>query len=511
MKIIAALFFLFLIPTKAWAIVPHAYQGIYIHQMGHLFFILSCFFISWVIFKKNLQKEKGWRYILFAEIFFALWNIDAFIGHISEYWIESSQIIGSREGWDYFKREIILEGREYLYYVTKHDHIWLVPGMLMFYLGLRENLKKERSLTSASAVLPLLPIILVDIIGSFLMIVLSMLSLSTALKLYKRDRENTLWNYMLWLSSSYVIFSFSRSLGHILNRILVPTGNEHIWKIIEPYSGSLNTFTFIVIGAVSLFFFRAYEVYLRISEDNIKIEAINADISELNQEIETLMAERTMSLMALTVADRVRNPATVIGWTCKQMLEKKEVSEKLGESLKDVIDESEKLESIVREFEALLKSKQSIFKYEDINEVVKDVVSVIKKGADKKGVKIIVNIPEHPLKINARKNLLRSAIFHILRNAIEATPENGSITITTSINKDNVVLTVSDTGSGIPEEYIDKIFDPFFSTKLYRFGMGLPLVKQIVSEHLGEIKVQSEGGKGTTFTMILPLRWMERK
>jgi signal transduction histidine kinase len=511
MKIIAVVFVLFLIPAKAWAIVPHAYQGIYIHQMGHVFFILSCLFISWVILKKNLHKEKGWRYILFAEVFFVLWNIDAFIGHISEYWIEPSQIIGSREGWNYFKREIILEGRDYLYYVTKHDHIWLVPGMLMFYLGLREHLKKERSLASASVVLPLLPIILVDIIGSFSMIVLSILSLSTAIKLYKRDRENTLWNYMLWLSSAYVIFSFSRSLGHVLNRILVPTGYEYIWKIIEPYSGSLNTFTFIVIGAVSLFFFRAYEVYMRISEDNIKIEAINADISELNQEIETLIAERTMSLMALTVADRVRNPATVIGWTCKQMLEKKEVSEKLGGSLKDIIDESEKLESIVRDFEALLKSKQSMFKYEDINEIVKGVVSVIKKGADEKGVKIVIKIPEHPLKINAQKNLLRSAIFHVLRNAIEATPEAGSITITTSADKDNVILTVSDTGAGISEEYIGRIFDPFFSTKLYRFGMGLSLVKQIVSEHLGEIKVQSEVGKGTTFNLIFPVKWIEKK
>lgn len=126
-------------------------------------------------------------------------------------------------------------------------------------------------------------------------------------------------------------------------------------------------------------------------------------------------------------------------------------------------------------------------------------------------MKIIVNISKHSLKINARKNLLRSAIFHVLRNAIEATPEDGSITIATSIDKDNVVLTVSDTGSGIPEEYIDKIFDPFFSTKLYRFGMGLSLVKQIVSEHLGEIKVQSEVGKGTTFNLIFPIKWIEKK
>ncbi|WP_333652474.1 hypothetical protein [Dissulfurispira sp.] len=115
-----------------------------------------------------------------------------------------------------------------------------------------------------------------------------------------------------------------------------------------------------------------------------RIEAVNADLTELNQELETMVAERTMSLMALTVADRVRNPAAVIGWTCKRILEKEKVPEKLGENLKDVIDESEKLESIVKDFEALLKSKQSRFMYEDINEIVKGVVSIVEKEADEK-------------------------------------------------------------------------------------------------------------------------------
>lgn len=69
----------------------------------------------------------------------------------------------------------------------------------------------------------------------------------------------------------------------------------------------------------------------------------------------------------------------------------------------------------------------------------------------------------------------------------------------------NFITTFS--GHGIPEDVIDKIFEPFFSTKKYGFGMGLPLVKQIVSEHLGEIKVESELGKGTTFRLLFPFRW----
>ncbi len=62
----------------------------------------------------------------------------------------------------------------------------------------------------------------------------------------------------------------------------------------------------------------------------------------------------------------------------------------------------------------------------------------------------------------------------------------------------------------VPKKDLEKIFEPFFSTKKYKFGMGLPLVKQIVKEHMGEINVESEVGKGSTFRLIFPVRWMEK-
>ncbi|MCL4491395.1 MAG: HAMP domain-containing histidine kinase [Nitrospirae bacterium] len=502
---------LLIIPSNAWAFVPHNYPEIYIHQMGHVYFFISCIFIIWTIFHHNLQKVKGWRYILFAEIFFALWNADTFIGHISEFWIEPSQITGSRAGWDFFFREIRVEGKEYLYYVTRYEFFLIFPAVLFFYRGLKEHLKEAEGGVTAAALLPLFPILFSEITGEFVITVLSLLSLAAALRLYRKERGNILWSYLLWLSSSYVVFSLSRSWGHILHPVLIATGREHIWVTIDPISGSFITFTFVVIGTVSLFFFKAYRSYLVMSEDRIKIEAINADLTELNQELETMVAERTMSLMALTVADKIRNPAAVIGWTCKRILEKESVSVRLGENLKDVIDESDKLETIVKDFETLLKSKRSMFKYEDINEILKGVISLVAKEAAAKKVQVQAALSGQPLKINTQKNLLKAAIFHVIRNALEATQEGGMVMITTSGDNDRVVLTISDTGSGIPKENLDKIFDPFFSTKRFRFGIGLPLVKQIVSEHIGEIQVESEVGKGTSFKMIFPVRWTEMK
>ncbi|MDA8432365.1 MAG: HAMP domain-containing sensor histidine kinase, partial [Nitrospiraceae bacterium] len=214
-----------------------------------------------------------------------------------------------------------------------------------------------------------------------------------------------------------------------------------------------------------------------------------------------------LGLVSLTVADKVRNPTAVLGWTCRKILEKDGEAEKTREGIRDVLGESEKLESIVRDFELLLKSKQSMYRYEDLNEVVRGIVSVAEKEAQTKGVRFDKNLAKETLKINSQKHLLRAAIFHLLRNSIEATPEGGAITVTTAAEEDKVLLSIADTGAGIPEEDIEKIFDPFYSTKRLRFGMGLPLVKQIIAEHLGEIKIESAPGRGTTFTMSFPVRW----
>ncbi|MDA8433632.1 MAG: hypothetical protein M0Z60_11810, partial [Nitrospiraceae bacterium] len=281
MKIVLSAILFLILPSPAFAFVPHAFAEVYIHQMGHIYFLLSCVFIIWVIRHHSLQDKKGWRYILLSEIFFILWNADAFIGHESEFWIEASQVTGGTKGWAYFFRHISLQGRDYIYYMSKFDHLFCVPAMLFFVLGLRELLAAEARSPSAAFILPLYPIMLVDMAGGFAMIMLSVLCLCTAAKLYRTNRENTLWTYLLWLSTAYFVFSFSRSAGHIVQRILIPSGYGNVWEFLEPYSGSLNTFTFIVIGSVSFFFFRAYETYLKISDDKRKIEGINADLTEL--------------------------------------------------------------------------------------------------------------------------------------------------------------------------------------------------------------------------------------
>jgi signal transduction histidine kinase len=232
-------------------------------------------------------------------------------------------------------------------------------------------------------------------------------------------------------------------------------------------------------------------------------------LEEYSQEIETLVSERTMGLMALSIADKIRNPATVIGLTCRRLLEKEMEPDRFREKLNDIIREADKLDTIVKNFETLLSSKKYIFKFEYINAHLENIISINKGHADVKGIEIVYNPSTESMRVNIQKNLFQIALSHILKNAIEATPVGGRITISTKGDENKAILTISDTGRGIKKDMLDKIFDPMFSTDDQRFGMGLSLVKQIVKEHMGEIIVESEPGKGTTFIITFPVRWRE--
>ncbi|MEM2126431.1 MAG: ATP-binding protein, partial [Candidatus Methanosuratincola sp.] len=111
--------------------------------------------------------------------------------------------------------------------------------------------------------------------------------------------------------------------------------------------------------------------------------------------------------------------------------------------------------------------------------------------------------------IQADPAQLQQVFVNLLNNAAEAIEGPGTITITTRARNGQVEISIADTGCGIPEEHMDKLFTPFFTTKPpgKGTGLGLSIVYGIVKMHRGQISVQSEVGKGTTFTITLPVRW----
>jgi signal transduction histidine kinase len=100
--------------------------------------------------------------------------------------------------------------------------------------------------------------------------------------------------------------------------------------------------------------------------------------------------------------------------------------------------------------------------------------------------------------------LVRLAVVHLVKNSIDFSPEGGLVDVSLSVADEGTVLEVKDSGSGIADQDLEYIFDPFFSTRARGSGMGLAIVERIVREHMGRIEVDSKLGTGTTIRLIIP-------
>ena len=143
-----------------------------------------------------------------------------------------------------------------------------------------------------------IPILLIDLVGSFLMIVLSFLSLRIVSKLRKQDYNNLIWTYLWWICLALSCFAVSRSAGHILKNVLLIADQKTYWDNIRPFSGAVNSFTFVVVGAVTLFFERIWNIYQIIGRDRRALRAAHKELLFLNQNLEKLVAQRTNELSA---------------------------------------------------------------------------------------------------------------------------------------------------------------------------------------------------------------------
>lgn len=271
----------------------------------------------------------------------------------------------------------------------------------------------------------------------------------------------------------------------------------------------------IFIGIYTIFFAAIFWVINRrfgwfhekIESDKKTIEDISAEILNLNREMEDIVAERTMGMVGLRVADRIRNPVTVIGGLCRQIF-RQEIEGIPKDKLQDIMDECRRMEKIVEDFDELVKSKRFLFKREDLNEIVISTIKLIEQEIKDKNISLIFDIYEKPLMFNANRQLIKISIRHVITNSVDATQAGGKITVSTGVKGDNIFLTILDTGKGMTPEELHRIFEPFYSTK-GRIGMGLPFVRQIITEHMGEIIIDSKPNVGTTVQFLFPTRWKE--
>ena len=145
-------------------------------------------------------------------------------------------------------------------------------------------------------ILSFVPIWIVDVCGSLAMIIFGFFSIRLAHELRSRDRSNVIWTYLLWVCLGLGAFAISRSAGHLLKQLLLLTGQKATWSMIQPFSGAINTLTFVFVGSVTLFFERVWNIYRLISSDKKELQETRDELLYVNQNLEELVNERTAEL-----------------------------------------------------------------------------------------------------------------------------------------------------------------------------------------------------------------------
>jgi len=210
--------------------------------------------------------------------------------------------------------------------------------------------------------------------------------------------------------------------------------------------------------------------------------------------------------LAAGIAHEINNPLTGVLTFAHLLKEKENIGDQDKEDLEVIVRETSRVREIVRGLLDFARESPSAKEPLDINEAIRQTMTLICSQKEFGKVAIEEHLGDAVPPVCGDKNQLQQVFLNLSLNACEAMPDGGTLSITTSAGEENVIITVSDTGCGIKKEDLDKIFDPFFTTKPVGKGTGLGLSVSYgtIQQHGGSIEVESQEGKGTTFTITLP-------
>jgi signal transduction histidine kinase len=241
---------------------------------------------------------------------------------------------------------------------------------------------------------------------------------------------------------------------------------------------------------------RAGEIIEKRAVERLRLE------EKLNQ------AERLAHLgkMVATVSHEIKSPLGIVRSTA-EILEKRIAKIAPGNEhlARIVVDETVRLNNIVVEFLDFARPQKADLKPAGVNQIVRKVLDFLSHELKRQHIELITDLAPDLPKNMLDQDLFYRALLNILMNSIQAMTENGQLQVSTRRSPaGGTELTIRDTGIGMSPEKIEQIFKPFFTDKNKGTGLGLAITKTIIENHEAEIEVQSEEGKGTTFTVILP-------
>ncbi|MGM0556267.1 MAG: ATP-binding protein [Myxococcota bacterium] len=265
-----------------------------------------------------------------------------------------------------------------------------------------------------------------------------------------------------------------------------------------------------------------------IAEDRLGVDEITTLTREFNSMAESL-AERdaklreqhqqllkserlaTIGQMTSLITHELRNPLSSINLN-SEMLQEALVEQGIDRDdddvmplLETIIDEVDRLRDITEEYLVYARLPSPKFEPRSLNDILQSLIDFHVFEWSQQGAEVAVELPDDPPEVLVDGNQLRQALLNILRNAIEANPDGGTVRVEVERGGEVARIVVSDEGPGIDADILDQIFDPFFTTKSNGTGIGLAMTQQIVEEHNGRLAVESSETGGARFVIDLPL------
>ncbi|MCD6333891.1 MAG: response regulator [Candidatus Latescibacteria bacterium] len=247
---------------------------------------------------------------------------------------------------------------------------------------------------------------------------------------------------------------------------------------------------------------------------SIRLEEKVRQLAHAHQELQEnqvrlMSAERLAAVgeMAARIIHEIKTPLISIGGFARLIRKTLPRGDpNITSYLTIISEEVSRLERVIENLLVLAKPGHQNARPDDLNEVVETTLLLVSEHAEETHIRIQTSLdPDMPL-FEFDRNQLRQVLLNLFQNAIHAMPNGGSLQVTTRQKNPFSQILVRDTGVGIPNEHLEKLFVPFFTTRPNGVGLGLSIAQKILQDHNGFIEVTSEVGVGTTFAVNLPLK-----
>ncbi len=278
-----------------------------------------------------------------------------------------------------------------------------------------------------------------------------------------------------------------------------PKGAWAYWKIMKPRPVHKDGFLVPIWLSARL-----------LHEDGREVGIVGyfRDLRERRRlEMELLRSERlaTLGKMVAHISHEIKNPLITIGGFAAQLGRRPDFPETARRKLTLIHQEVQRLEKFLSDMSTFTRGAPPQKTVGDLLALIREVAELMDSSFKERGVVFHLHAQGRIPPFAFDSGQIRQVLINLFKNALEAMPEGGNLTVSAEGRDDDLVLKITDTGHGIPPDQVHNLFTPFFTTKPGGTGLGLIICRGLITQHQGEITIESEVDNGTTCTIRLPM------